>query len=75
MLYTLGTIHRYIYFSIFYPQHQYRIKLNNLYVKRIWSLGYLYSSQLLNNQSNTDIFRKYFEDIDFIGATVRRKHF
>ncbi|UJR37456.1 hypothetical protein I4U23_030159 [Adineta vaga] len=40
----------------------------------IWSLGYLYSSQSLDNQSNTDIFRQHFEDIDFIGATGRVRY-
>lgn len=36
----------------------------------IWSLGYLYQSQSLNNQSNTEIFKQHIENIDFIGATV-----
>jgi hypothetical protein len=36
----------------------------------IWSLAYLYQSQLFSNQANTEIFKKAIENIDFIGATV-----
>jgi hypothetical protein len=36
----------------------------------IWSLAYLYRSQLVSNLSNTEIFKKAIENIDFIGATV-----
>ncbi len=38
----------------------------------IWSLAYMYQSKLWNNQSNTEIFKKTIENIDFLGATVSK---
>ncbi len=32
----------------------------------------MYQSTLFNNQSNTEIFKKAIENIDFLGATVRK---
>ncbi|CAF0860392.1 unnamed protein product [Adineta ricciae] len=40
----------------------------------IWSLGYLYYSQSVNNLSSTELFREHFQDIDFIGATGRVRY-
>ncbi len=38
----------------------------------IWSLAHMYQSKLFLNQSNTEIFKKAIENIDFLGATVRK---
>ncbi len=38
----------------------------------LWSLAYMYQSELWNNRSNTEIFKKAIEKIDFLGATVRK---
>jgi hypothetical protein len=32
----------------------------------------MYQSTLFHNQSNTEIFKKAIENIDFLGATVRK---
>jgi hypothetical protein len=38
----------------------------------IWSLGYIYQSKYLFNQSN---IKKIIDNIDFTGATVRNSNF
>ncbi|CAF4188269.1 unnamed protein product, partial [Rotaria sp. Silwood2] len=40
----------------------------------IWSLAYLYQSQLLSNQSITEVFKNVLENIDFNGATGRVRY-
>ena len=36
----------------------------------IWSLAYMYQSEILNDPGNKDLFKIAIENIDFIGATV-----